>query len=118
MATGRKNLLWRSVLLGGGMSLLLKVLLLHLVERVSVVVKDTMQFTQHPPLRHHQQRVQLNPQDGASLPDDLVDVVGICCSQPAAPAQQTKEDGTGYRLVEHPQHDVTYIEGPEPPQEI
>jgi len=97
MATGRKNLLWRSVLLGGGMSLLLKVLLLHLVERVSVVVKDTMQFTQHPPLRHHQQKVQLDPQDGASLPDDLVGV-----------AHQTKEDGAGYhRLVEHPQHDVT-----------
>ena len=82
------------------------------MERVSVV-HDTMQFTQHPPLRHHQQRVQLDPQDGASLPDDLIDLVGVCCPQPADPAHQTKEDGTGYhRLVEHLQHDVTYIERP------
>lgn len=26
---------------------------------MSVVVQDGMQFTQHPPLRHHHQRVQL-----------------------------------------------------------
>ena len=91
----------------------------HLVEKVSVVVNDIISFTQNPPLRHYQQRVKLVPQDGASLLDDLVDLVSICCPQPAAPAHQTKEDGTGYhRLVEHPQHDVTYIEGLEPPQEI
>ena len=80
------------------------------MERVGVVVQDTVQFTQHPPLRHHQ-RVQLDPQDGASLPDDPADSTGVCCPQPAAPAHNSKEDGTGYhRLVEHPQHDVTYVE--------
>ena len=88
METGRKDVLWRSVLHRGGMSLMLKVLL---VERVSVVVHNTMQFTQHPPLRHHQERVQLDPQDGASLPDDLVELVGICFPQSAAPAHQTKK---------------------------
>ena len=91
----------------------------HLVERVSIVVQDIVQYTQHPPLRHHHQRVQLDPQDGASLPDDPTDLPGICCPQPAAPAHNCKKDGTGYhRLVEHPQHDVTYFEGPELPQEI
>ena len=47
------------------------------------VLFSRMQFTQHPPLRHHQQRVQLDPQDGASLPDGLV---GICC--PSTPNQR------------------------------
>ena len=81
---------------------------MNLLLKVSVVVQDTLKFTQHPPLRHHQQRVQL---DGASLPDDPADLVGVCCPQPAAPAHNSKEDGTSYhRLVEHLQHDVTYIE--------
>ena len=45
--------------------------------------------------------------DGASLLDDPADLVGVCCPQPATPAHNSKEDGTGYnRLVEHPQHDV------------
>ena len=78
---------------------------------MSVVVQDTVQFTQHPPLRHLHQRVQLDPQDGASLPDDAADLVGVRCPQPAGPAHNSKEDATSYHgLVEHLQHDVAYIE--------
>ena len=71
----------------------------HLVERVSIVVQDIVQYTQHPPLRHHHQRVQLDPQDGASLPDDPTDLPGICCPQPAAPAHNCKKDGTSIKKV-------------------
>ena len=117
---GGKDFLWRSVVLPGGLSLLLKLLGCDTSVAcvgLSSIVHYSEWFPQHPPLCHLHQRLMLHSLNRASLPDELVESVGVGCLHPAAPAHYSMEEDAGHhRVIKHLQHGSADIERPEPPE--
>ena len=53
------------------------------------------------------------------LPDQFFQSVGVLCLDARTPGHHSKEDGARHdRLIEHLQHLIADIEGPEPPKEV
>lgn len=78
MATGRKDLQWRSVVLLIVLSLLsAPVFSHHSVQRVADVSHDGKEFGQCLPFYHHLEKVQLHSQDSAGFSNQFIETVGI-----------------------------------------